>query len=228
PDAIHRALRVLAPQRGEPGSALIAERPFLHRVDQAADEERVGAGALLRGDEEARAHEARPADFVAPREHRAPGAALEARELDQAEVEVLREAGHEPRHRAKRLARHRDIELLGRAFREAARIADQAERDAVRAQALEQRLGDVAALFHQVWLNTVATGAAAQRVSRRRSCASPAASSPGRTTMSAPPASAANISRSGPRSAAGVSISTTRNGRAAACRKWRSRLRRRS
>src|SRR5206468_11145086 len=148
---------------------------------------------------------------------------------------VLGEAREAPRQRAERFARHRDLELLGRALRKAARVADQPERDAVGAQALEQRLGDVAALFHQLWLNTVevwlktvATGSAAQRVRRLRSRASRTASSPGRTTKSAPPASAANISRSGPRSAAGVSISTTRNGRAAAPRKWRSRSRLRS
>src|SRR5258708_3469789 len=235
PDAIERALRVFAPQRRKPDGALIAEHASLHRVDQAADEQRVCTRALLGGDEEARAHETRAPDFIGPGEHRAPGAALQARELHQAEVEVLREARHEARQRPERRAGNRDIELLGRGLGKAARVADQAERDAVRAQALEQRLGDVAALFHQVWLNTVegwlktvTTGWAAQRVRRRRSRESPAASSPGRTTIRAPPASAANISRSGPRSAAGVSISTTRNGRAAACRKWRRRLRLRS
>src|SRR5581483_139944 len=219
-------LRVVPPERTEPARALLRELPALDCLDQRADEERAAGVTVLGADEEAGAEEDRSADIVGPGEDRAPGAAARPVELNQAQVELLREARHQLGDKRQRRRRHRELAFFRRVLGECRRVGEQAERDALGAHPLEQRFGDVAALFHHV--NTLATGRAAQRVSRRRRRARRATSSPRRTASSAPCASAAKISKSGPRSAAGVSISTTRKGRAAAPRKWRNRSRDRS
>ena len=148
-DALGCVLRILAPEIREPARARFAERAFLYRVDQAADEKRRGRLAGLDPDEEARGEEARPPDVVGPRQHRAPGAPARPVELHQAQVEVLSEARHVPRDLGERMRRHGERQFLRRMLRNVRHIVEQPKIDRFGAQAIEQRLADVAPVLHQ-------------------------------------------------------------------------------
>ena len=220
-DALHRPARVVVPERAEPCRTIGRELAGLDRVHQGVAEEDLGRAfeqvlgaqvasqppAVIAAD--AHAHEARPADLVVPGEHAAPGAAVLGREVHELQIEIVAEARHRARHAAERRRRHDELDLGGRALREAVAFAEQTPAQARAAQAVEQCLGDVAAVVHYAGLRTVPTTRALQctRRSRKRSRAILF----GRfTTTSAPPAKAAKSWRSGPRAAAGVSTRITR------------------
>ena len=145
---LERSLRLLVPQVREPERARLAKRGLFHCVDQPAGEEHIRRHALFGTDREPRRHETRMPDFIVPGEYRAPRGAAWAIELDEAKVQVLREARHEFRQSTELARRHGELQLLGRALRKAVRVPDQAKGDALGAQALEKSLRDVAALFH--------------------------------------------------------------------------------
>src|SRR5205814_4661144 len=135
------------------------EVPAFHRGGQAVDEAHVGRGAQQlvgaqqpsRADveiaEHARDEKVRPAHVVAPRQHEMPAVRL-AQKLHQLQVEFVAEARHRPGHRAQGVRVHCEIDLVAGGVGIAARIAKHAELDLPAAQAIEKRLGDVAAVIH--------------------------------------------------------------------------------
>ena len=156
------------------------------------------------------AHEARPANLVAPREHAPPRAAVLGHKAHELQVELLAEASDQARHGVERIGLEGELHLRGRALRIATAVPEDAEARAFAAQAVEERLGDVAAVVHHAGLRTVPTTRALLKLSSSRRRASADFLVEKVATTSAPPAKAAESCRSGPRAAAGVSISTTR------------------